>query len=486
MHHTIRRYINKVFTSSAQAIADMKSGNSLIVGGFGLCGIPENLLRALSSTGLRELTVYSTLAGTTDQGLGLLTGKKMIHALHTSYIGENAEAERQYLNGEIELHITPMGSLIERIRAGSNGILGFYCRTGTGTVIEEGGFPIKYFRGGKGVERYSIAKHTKMHNDKVYVYENSITADFAFVKAWKADPMGNLVFRKTARNSNADVPGAARVTIAEVEEIVPTGSLDPDQIHVPGILVQRVIKGEQYIKPIEKLTVHKPEGITIPGTPKQQKIHEIVAKRAAKEVKHGMVVNLGIGIPTLISNYVSKDINIILHAENGLLGMGPYPEEGKQDPDLVGAGKETVTVKPGASVFSQATSFGLMRGGHLNLACLGALQVSQDGDLASWIVPGKMVKGMGGAMDLVNNKTKCIVCMEHTADGVHKIVKTCSLPVTGKKCVNMVITEQGVFEFRDRTGLTLTEIAPGITLDEIKNNTSAKFHVDSGLKTMIV
>jgi 3-oxoacid CoA-transferase len=296
--------------------------------------------------------------------------------------------------------------------------------------------------------------------------------------------MGNLVYRKTARNFNPDIAGAAKVTIAEVEEIVPAGSLNPDDIHTPGILIQRLVKGEYFDKPIERLALNRGAGIQLPGTPEQIRKREIIAKRAAKEIKDGMFVNLGIGMPTLVPNYLPQGVKIILHGENGLLGIGPYPKEGEQDADLINAGKETITMVPGASVFSSSLSFTMVRGNHLDLTILGGLQVSQNGDLANWIVPGKMIKGMGGAMDLVGSHSKCIVCMEHTTKGAPKVLPKCTLPVTTKGVVSLLVTDLAVFEFRKDTGMTLIEIHESTNLEAVMKSTTGKFHVSSDLKMM--
>ncbi len=202
---------------------------------------------------------------------------------------------------------------------------------------------------------------------------------------------------------------------------------------------------------------------------------EDMCRRAAKELKDGYYVNLGIGIPTLVANYIPDNINITLQSENGMLGMGPFPLKSELDPDLINAGKQTITQLPQSSYFDSATSFAMIRGGHIDAAILGALQVSQSGDLANWMVPGKMVKGMGGAMDLVAGVKKVIVIMEHNAkDGSAKLVRSCSLPLTGKRVVHMVITELGEFTI-DKNGLTLTALAPDVTLDEIKSKTEAEF-----------
>jgi len=225
------------------------------VGGFGLCGIPESLIGALRATGKDNFVAVSNNAGVDDFGLGLLLQGRQIRRMVSSYVGENKEFERQYLSGELEVELTPQGTLAERLRAGGAGVPAFYTPTAFGTVIQEGGFPIKYKQGTDEVEIASEARETRSFDGRDYVMERAITGDFALVKAWKADTRGNLVFRGTANNFNADMAKAGRVTIAEVEEVVQPGELDPAQIHVPGIYVHRVIKAEQCEKRIERRTV---------------------------------------------------------------------------------------------------------------------------------------------------------------------------------------------------------------------------------------
>ncbi len=211
-----------------------------------------------------------------------------------------------------------------------------------------------------------------------------------------------------------------------------------------------------------------------------------IAKRIAQELVNNTYVNLGIGIPTLVANHVPLDINVEFQSENGILGMGPFPKEGKEDADLINAGKQTITSLPGAVLFDSATSFSMIRGNHIHLSVLGAMQVAENGDIANWKIPGKMVKGMGGAMDLVTSSNNIIVAMTHTNRlGQSKLLKRCTLPITGVSCVKKIVTDLAVIEITSK-GFKLTEVAPGVSEDEIINSTDAELTIDKNLKTMVL
>jgi 3-oxoacid CoA-transferase subunit A len=248
--------MNKVMKSAREAVFDIPTGATILAGGFGLCGIPENCIRAIGELGVKDLTFVSNNCGVDDFGLGILLRNKQIKKMVSSYVGENKEFERQYLSGELEVELTPQGTLAERLRAGGAGIPAFYTPTGAGTAISDGGLPLQYAADGS-VAKQSAKKETREFDGRLYVMERAITGDFAIVKAWKADRFGNLVYRHTAMNFNPMIATAGKVTIAEVEEIVEVGELDPDHVHTPGIFVHRVFKGEKFEKRIERRTVSK-------------------------------------------------------------------------------------------------------------------------------------------------------------------------------------------------------------------------------------
>ncbi|KAI5806123.1 hypothetical protein EDC01DRAFT_715460 [Geopyxis carbonaria] len=486
---TARRHeINKIFPSAAEAIKDMQSGSTLLSGGFGLCGVPDTLINELEkNTHIRDLTCVSNNAGVDGGGLGKLLATGQVKKMIASYVGENKTFERKYLTGEIELELTPQGTLAERCRAGGAGIPAFYTPAAFGTWVQTGELPTKYNADGT-VAQYSSPREVRVFNGKSYIMEEAIRGDYAFVKAYKADPLGNCQFRFSGANFNGAMGRNAKVTIVEAEHIVECGEIAPAEIHLPGIYVTKVVQSTTP-KGIEKLTLAKEPGDTTAsalGSGETASKRERIVKRAAKEFKNGMYANLGIGMPMLAPSFVDPSVEVQLQSENGILGLGPYPRKGEQDPDLINAGKETVTLNPGSSVFGSDESFGMIRSGRIDLTILGAMQVNMYGDLASWALPGK-IKGMGGAMDLVSNpsNTKVVVTMEHCdKKGNPKILKKCAFPLTGRTCVSRIITELAVFDVDFTEGLTLIEHAEGVSVEEIKQKTEAPFKVSEDLKPM--
>jgi 3-oxoacid CoA-transferase len=437
--------------TAEEAATKVKDGDIIFGGGFGMTGNPVHLLHALAKTNTKDLTYIGNNVGEQNLGGGklLLNGqiKKMIGSFFTS----NPDAVKAAQSGAVEYELLPQGTLAEAIRAGGAGIGGFYTPTSAGTVIAKG-------------------KDVKMIDGKEYVFERALHANVAFIRAWKADTAGNLTYRMTEQNFNKAMATAADLVIAEVEEIVSVGAIEPENIHTQGCYVDYLVQATLTVDDL---------GSSASVKNSAKKVDEgrmNMARRAFKELKKGDVVNLGIGIPTLVADLIKPEDGIILHTENGMLGVGPEPEGDAGAMDFpVNAGKVPVTALQGSSYFDSADSFAMIRGGHIDVAIMGGLEVDEQANLANWAVPGKPLLGVGGAMDLASGAKKLIITMTHcNSDGTSKIVPACLLPLTAMNAVDMIITDLAVFAYPDGK-LTLIDLMPGVTLEDVKAKTSASF-----------
>ena len=438
--------------TAKEAAALVKNDDVIMVGGFGMTGNPVNIIHELAKTKTKDLTYIANNVGEPNMGGGRLLNNGQLKKMIGSFFTSNREAVLAAQGGRVEYELLPQGTLAEVIRAGGAGIGGFFTPTSAGTQIADG-------------------RETKVINGKEQVFIEGIRGNVAFVRAWKADTAGNLQYRMTEQNFNRVMATAADLVIAEVQEIVPVGDIDPNEIHTPGCYVDYLVE--------RKLTE---EDLGISASVGSSKVTDEkrlnMAKRAFAELEKGDLVNLGIGIPTLVADLIRPQDGIILHTENGMLGVGPEPSDGGGAMHYpVNAGKVPVTALPGSSYFDSADSFAMIRGGHVDVAIMGGLEVDAQGNLANWSVPGKPLLGVGGAMDLASGAKKLIITLSHTdRAGNSKVVEKCSLPITDFHCVDVLITELAVFKFIDGQ-FTLIEILPGSSLEEVQVKTTAKFEV---------
>jgi 3-oxoacid CoA-transferase len=452
--------VTKIVDSPEAAVADVRDGASLLVGGFGVAqNWPSSLLVALRDRGVRDLTLICNTPGLGRMSMQILGENGQVRKMIASYggnpFGPTAIADR-IATGEVEFELVPQGTLADRLRAGGAGLGGFFTPTGVGTDVAKG-------------------KEARTIGGQPMIYEEALRADVAFVRARAADPAGNLVYRGASRNFHPVFATAADLVVAEVDEIVALGDLDPENVVTPGIFVDRVVRAttaipdEKVIAGVRKLARAEPEVGELPGlTPRQ------MAKRTAALFRPGEVVNLGIGIPTLCSNFIDRGA-ITLHSENGLLNYGPFPEEGAEDVHLYNAGGELVTTLPGASFVNSCDAFAMARTGRIDKVVLGGFQVAENGDFANWMAPHMKAGGIGGAMDLAAGKAELLVVMTHTSkDGAAKLLRRCTYPLTAIGCVSKVVTNLGLFEIDREKGFVLLEIAPGVTVDDVRAATDAE------------
>ncbi|MFH1978912.1 MAG: 3-oxoacid CoA-transferase subunit B [Patescibacteria group bacterium] len=444
--------------TAEEAVKQIKDGDTIVIATFFSVGAPLTLIHALARQGTKNLHIISNDPGLPSESTGILIRNGQVAFLTVSYIATNPDAEKLIAEGKLNVTLIPQGTLIEKLRATGFGIGGFYTPTGVGTEIAEG-------------------KEVRVINGREYILEEAFPKPkFGFFHARVADKKGNLRFFAAANNFNQASISAPEISIVEAGAIIPTGRLEPDKVDSSSaftdILVQRTVPK---IRPWE--LKNKPVG-------KNDEKRLRIAKRIAQELKDGDVVNLGIGIPTLIPQYVPSNVRIDIQSENGILGVGPRPPEGEEDPDIIDAGGNPVTTRPGASFFDSATAFGMIRGGHVDVTVLGALQVDAKGNLANYMIPGKRMPGIGGGMDLAANAKKVIIATEHTGPkGIHKIVKKCNLPLTARGVVSLIVTELAVIEVGPK-GLILKEMAPDCSLDEIRGLTGADLEIGEDLKMM--
>ncbi len=469
----------RVCDTALEAVADVKDGDTLLVHSFGPPQAwPTDCLLALQERGVKDLTVVcnSTAAGPTS--LQILAEKRQVRKLICTFavlpVGPTPFSE-QIRAGEVELELTPQGTMVERVRAGGAGLAGFYTPVGVGTVVGEG-------------------KEVREFDGRPFLFERAIRADFALLAAQQADPVGNLTYRRGGRNFGPAFATGARTTIAEVRELVPLGAIDPEAVHTPGIFVDRMVKTTQRWDPaiVRQIVMmagrtRSMEGQTAGEGGATGLPPDLMAMRVAALLRPGEYVNLGIGLPTLVSNFI-EGRGLTLHSENGILGFGAFPPEGEEDIDLYNASGQLVTPVAGTAYFDSTVSFAMARTGRVSTVVLGGFQVAPNGDLANWNVPSTGVGGIGGAMDLAAGVAagggRLIVIMYHREkSGASKLVPALTYPATARGCVTDIVTDLAYVQVTPE-GFLLREIAPGLTVDDVKAASGAPLRVARGVTEM--
>ncbi len=467
--------MDKVVASARQAVADVPDGATILIGGFGVVqGWPTSLLEALREHGARDLTLIANTPGVGPTSPQLLAEAGLVAKLVASYAvypKQRTPMDAGIRAGHIALELVPQGTLIERLRAGGAGLAAFYTPTGADTEVTRD-------------------REVREFDGRRFVLETALRGDFALVRAARADRHGNLVYRRGSRNFNPVMATAARVTIAEVDDVVDAGALDPEAVVTPGVWIDRVVRCE---RPLDVAALRElsrrwgrqwdlevrerasgPRGIP----------PDLMVRRVARLLRPGEYVNLGLGLPTLTSSALDPAQDVTLHSENGMLGFGPLAAEGEEDIHCYNASGQLVRQHPGASYFDAASAFAMARSGRVGTVVLGGFQVSQDGDLANWNVPATGVGGIGGAMDLAAGAARIIVVMFHlTRDGVPKLVERCTYPLTAVRCVRTVVTDLALIDV-EPDGFLLREVAPGVSADDVRQATAAPLRVAPDLCEM--
>lgn len=464
--------MDKLVASAAAAVADVPDGASILFGGFGVVQAwPNSLLLALRDRGPRDLTLIFNTPGVGPLSAQILAEAGLVRKVIASFASYPTRAtpiEDQVRSGRIALELVPQGTMAERVRAGGAGIPAFYTPTGVGTQVADG-------------------KEHRTFGGREYILESALTADYAFLRAHRADRLGNLVYRRGARNLHPSFATGGRVTIAEVDDVVGAGDLDPESVVTPGIYVDRVVKTEHPLDVEEVRALSRRYGRAIHVEPRPDVgglPPDLMARRAALCLRDGEYVNLGLGLPTLLSNFITGERDVVLHSENGMLNFGPIAEEGDEDIDLYNASGQLVRMLPGACFFDSVSAHGMARGGRVSTVVLGAFQVSEEGDLANWNVPASGKGGIGGAMDLAAGGARVIVVTYHTTRGlVPKLVRRCSYPLTAIRCVKEIITDLAYITV-ESDGFVLREIAPGLDVARVRELTGAPVRLASDLREM--
>ncbi len=452
--------MDKVVASFGDAVSDIESGSTIGIAGFGVIhGFPVQLIAAVKALGRHDLTIVCNSLGRDPAHPNSIVRAGQASRLITSFssrAGGVAGSAAGLSPVPIEVELVPQGVLVERLRAVAAGMGAFYSPVAQDTVITAG-------------------KERREFDGKTYVLESPLRLDYALLYAHKADRAGNVSFRGTSHNFGPSFAKGARVVIVEADELVEPGEIEPGEVDLPGIFVDRVVKRAEKLAPLWRIPREAAEARTYLGRPGRTATE--LTRRIADLLPDGSYVNLGVGLPTMVSDHL-QDRDVVLHAENGVLGYGTRLAPAEADPDFYNAGSEPVSLRPGASVFDSTEAFEIARSGRLSAVVLGAFQVDKRGSFANWTTPQMGGGAIGGAMDLLVKPGKLIIAMWHCErSGQPKIVDACQYDVTGADCVDLVVTDLAVIE-RDGRGLVLRECAPGFGPADVAKLTEAPLVVD--------